>query len=58
MTHTEALNKILANACPMYMRPDGFNEYHIELCCHAFIITAKHNGDLTYEIKGIDEVAL
>jgi hypothetical protein len=58
MTHKEALNKILSNACEMMgkddaLENDGFQKYHIELHCAEFIIEAKSNGKCEYEIRSV-----
>ncbi len=59
MTHEEALNKILSNACGRYSEEfvkdnGGVQEYHIELHCHEFLVKAKPLGALRYEIVSVE----
>jgi len=49
MTHEEALNLILANACTYYSE-ENFREFNIELCCANFIVKAESIGDMKYKI--------
>lgn len=55
MTHEEALNQILAQACPHTdPDPEGFREYHLELYCCQMVIVAKPLGNLQYEIRSTE----
>lgn len=56
MTHEEALNKILSNACssPLDGEDEGWKEYAIELHCASFTVVAKPLGEGRYEIKRVE----
>jgi hypothetical protein len=61
MTHEEALNLILSQACstPCEDNPDDsgsprdYHEYAIELHCIRLVVEARHLGNLKYEIRAV-----
>lgn len=55
MTHEEALNKILSEACPYHIE-DGVHQYSIELHCTRLIVLARPQGNLKYEIHSVEKV--
>lgn len=57
MTHEEAMNIILSNACPAEVNEvTGINVYAIELHCARFEVMAKPLGNFRYEIKEVKRV--
>lgn len=55
MTHEEALNKILAEACPYHIE-EGVHQYSIELHCARIMVLARPLGNLKYEIHSVQKV--
>lgn len=54
MTHTDALNKILAHTCPTDEK-DGILVYHLDLCCHAMLVRARYIGDRPRTSAGVGD---
>ena len=48
--HEIILNELLWNSCSSPSEIEGYNEYRIELCCAAVLITAKYVGDGKFDI--------
>lgn len=57
MTHEEALNRILAQACPNNIAEEdaAIRTYYIELHCTALSIRARSLGNLSYEILSVEK---
>jgi hypothetical protein len=59
MTHTQALNLILANACPNDTDPaTGAGVYVIQVCCETLTVRATfkgqdENGNATYDVHDV-----
>lgn len=62
MDSTEAMNRILSNACPLDEHDDGTREYVIELHCVLVKIVATatervvENGEWQYTVFDIDSI--
>lgn len=59
MTHEDALNEILSNACGMLDEDQvkangGIQEYYLELHCSVIHVKAKSLGNLKYEIVSVE----
>jgi hypothetical protein len=59
MTHTDALNKILAHSCPK-SETNGVSLFHLDLCCNEVYVEARYIGDHSerhdYEILSVELV--
>jgi hypothetical protein len=56
MTHEEALNKILAEACPSYCEEEkNVKHFTIELHCATMRVVAKSLGNLKFEIISVEK---
>jgi hypothetical protein len=55
MTHTDALNKILAHSCPRD-EERGVSTFHLDLCCNEVLVKARYLGKYRYEILSVDLV--